>query len=58
MSYGLTKGEQKAALKKIEDKRLKRENIEVESERKAKQSIAMPPKAKLLLLAYDPNKSL
>lgn len=58
MSYGLTEGEQKAALKKIEDEKLKRENIEVESEREAEQSIAMPPKAKLPLPGYDPNESL
>lgn len=49
MSWGVTESEQKAAIKKIEEEKTKREQIEAESEREAGQSIAMPPKAKLPL---------
>lgn len=55
MSFGVTESEQKAAIKKIEDERQQREKIEVESEREAGQSIAMPPKARLPLPGNDSN---
>lgn len=53
MSFGVIAGGDKAALKKVEAERLKREKIEVESEREAGQSIAMPPKAKLPLYGNE-----
>lgn len=57
MSYGVTESEEKAAMKKIEAERLKREEIEVESAREAANSIAMPPQAKLPLPGNDPHES-
>lgn len=50
VSYGVN--EERAASKRIEDERTKRERIQAESERQA-ESIAMPPKAKLPLQDND-----
>lgn len=56
MIFGASESEQADAAKKLDDEKVKREEIEVESEREAGQSIAMPPKAKLPLPGYDPNE--